>query len=74
MFSGPHFSKPTHSYGEPFGECEETAVDDLDSALSCPCGRGDYEACKDCPYETCSVHGDKDWAGKGYQEPEANAR
>lgn len=28
-----------------------------DGFMSCPCGRGDYDACSKCPYPTCSVHG-----------------
>lgn len=30
----------------------------LDDLMSCPCGRGDYELCAQCPYPGCSVHGD----------------
>lgn len=28
-----------------------------DKLMSCPCGRGDYDLCEKCPYDTCSVHG-----------------
>ena len=28
-----------------------------DRVMSCPCGRGDYGLCTDCPYDFCSVHG-----------------
>jgi hypothetical protein len=31
--------------------------DSRDAIMSCPCGRGDYHLCQDCPYITCSVHG-----------------
>jgi hypothetical protein len=25
--------------------------------MSCPCGRGDYAACSNCPYRSCPAHG-----------------
>jgi hypothetical protein len=28
-----------------------------DCIMSCPCGRGDYHLCRNCPYDFCSVHG-----------------
>lgn len=30
-----------------------------DALMSCPCGRGDYDMCDNCPYAWCSVHGDR---------------
>ena len=27
-----------------------------DGLMSCPCGRGDYDLCRHCPYHWCSVH------------------
>ena len=31
-----------------------------DGFMSCPCGRGDYDLCNECPYDWCSVHGNVD--------------
>lgn len=36
-----------------------------DSLMSCPCGRGDYDLCADCPYDWCSVHGGESAAREG---------
>lgn len=30
---------------------------EMDPLMSCPCGRGDYALCRNCPYPFCSVHG-----------------
>jgi hypothetical protein len=30
---------------------------EMDPLMSCPCGRGDYALCRNCPYPSCSVHG-----------------
>lgn len=35
-----------------------------DNFMSCPCGRGDYELCRRCPYPFCSVHGQTAELGK----------
>jgi len=32
---------------------------DRDRVMSCPCGRGEYSACTNCPCDWCSVHGKK---------------
>lgn len=55
MFGGPGYSKPTHQYGQSFGE--EAEVLDGDALKSCPCGRGERELC------------DQHWAGAGFTIP-----
>ncbi len=72
----PGFVKPTHGYGQPFGELEFSpglSSAEPEELMACPCGRGEYELCEDCPYETCSVHGSGEWAGAGFtKEPGAS--
>lgn len=33
------------------------ALRSRDGLMSCPCGRGDYDLCRNCPYTWCSRHG-----------------
>lgn len=39
--------------------------DTRDGFMSCPCGLGDYELCRKCPYPACSVHGSQEGSDEG---------
>lgn len=53
MYSGPKFTKPTHSYGQAFGGCETPEND--------PGADAEVAALFEGP-------ADEDWAGKGFSK------
>lgn len=66
MYSGPKFTKPTHSYGQAFGGCETPENDPGTDAEVAALFEGPDDEDWNSPED--AVYDDPDWAGKGFSK------